>query len=144
MPGYCLPLFGACDVQEVKDLQILQNKAAQIVTHSPLRAERKTMYNKLGWLTVKQLILYHTLLTVYRVRQTGEPEYLASLLSRDSPNGRMIIQNTSLTLTKKSFSIRGACDWNYLPPSIRELKSLSQFKKEVKAWIKREIPRFLD
>ena len=113
-------------------------------TNSPPRAERKTMYNKLGWLTVKQLILYHTLLTVYRVRQTGEPEYLASLLCRDSPNGRMIIQNTSLTLTKKSFSIRGAYDWNSLPPSIRELKSLSQFKKEVKAWIKREIPRFLD
>ena len=140
---YCLPLFGACDVQEVKDLQVLQNKAAQIVTHSPPRAERKTMYNKLGWLTVRQLIMYHTLLTVYRVRQTQEPEYLASLLCRDSPNGRIVIQNTSLTLAQKSFSIRGACNWNSLPPSIREL-SLSQFKKEVKAWIKKEIPRFLD
>ena len=128
----------------MKDLQVLQNKAAKIVTHSPPRAERKTMYNKLGWLTVRQLIMYHTLLTVYRVRQTQEPEYLASLLCRDSPNGRIVIQNTSLTLAQKSFSIRGACNWNSLPPSIRTLESLSQFKKEVKVWIKREIPRFLD
>ena len=102
------------------------------------------MYDKLDWLTVKQLIMYHTLLTVYRVRQTQEPEYLAALLCTDSPNGRMIIQNTRLTLTKKSFTVRGACNWNSLPTSIRELESISQFKKEIKVWIKREIPRFLD
>ena len=37
---YCLPLFGGCDVQEVKSLQVLQNKAARIVTQSPIRAGR--------------------------------------------------------------------------------------------------------
>ena len=65
---YCLPLFGGCDVQEMKDLQVLQNKAARIVTHSPLRVHREHMYDELDWLTVRQLVIYHTLLTVYRVR----------------------------------------------------------------------------
>ena len=32
---YCLPLFGGCSQSEVKDLQILQNKAARIVCHAP-------------------------------------------------------------------------------------------------------------
>ena len=40
---YCLPLFGGCDVQEVKSLQVLQNKAARIVTHSPLRTGRPNL-----------------------------------------------------------------------------------------------------
>ena len=52
---YCLPLFGGCDVQEMKDLQVLQNKAARIVTHSPLRVHREHMYNKLDWLTIGHL-----------------------------------------------------------------------------------------
>ena len=27
---YCLPVFGGCDAQEVKELQVLQNKAARL------------------------------------------------------------------------------------------------------------------
>ena len=30
---YCLPLFGGCDVDDIKQLQILLNRAARIVTH---------------------------------------------------------------------------------------------------------------
>ena len=141
---YCLPLFGGCDVQEIKDLQTLQNKAARIVTHSPLRAHRKDMYNKLGWLTVKQLVIYHTLLTVYRVRQAKEPEYLSSILSNDSRLGKIIVPNTKLTLTQKSFTTRGACNWNSLPLEIRKIDTLSCFKQEVKKWIKSYVPRFVD
>ena len=131
-------------MQEIKDLQVLQNKAARIVLHAPLRAVRQHMYTELDWLTVKQLIMYHTLLTVYRVRQTQEPEYLAAVLCRDNHYGKIVVPNTRLTLFKKSFTIRGACNWNSLPPSIRQLKKIGHFKKELKAWIKREVPRFLD
>lgn len=141
---YCLPLFGGCDVQEIKDLQVLQNKAARIVTHSPLRAVREQMCNELGWLTVKQLVTYHTLLTVYRVRQTKEPEYLSSVLCNDNRFGKIIVPNTKLTLTQKSFTTRGACNWNSIPERIRKSETLSCFKQEVKDWIRREVPRFLD
>ena len=81
---YCLPLFGGCDVSEIKQLQVLQNKAAQIVTHSPPRSDRLAVYSGLNWLTVNQLITYHTLLTVFKIRQSGEPEYLASSLQEDA------------------------------------------------------------
>ena len=60
---YCLPLFGGCDDSQIRQLQVLQNKAAQIVTHSPPRTGRLAMYSRLKWLTVNQLITYHTLLT---------------------------------------------------------------------------------
>ena len=84
---YCLPLFGGCDVLEINRLQILQNKAARIVTHSPPRTPRVTMYSRLQWLTVNQLITYHTLLTVFKIRHTGEPEYLAGFLLNDNRSG---------------------------------------------------------
>jgi hypothetical protein len=142
--GYCLPLFGGCDVGEIQDLQILQNKAAQLVTQSPPRAIRNPMYDRLGWLTVNQLITYHTLLAVYRVRLTGEPEYLAESLCNVNRNGHIIFKSTQLTLLKKSFKFRGACNWNGLPNSIRILKNMGAFKKAVKIWIKQHVPRFLD
>ena len=141
---YCLPLFGGCDIQEVKDLQVLQNKAARIVAHSPLREPRQTMYDKLGWFSVRQLIMYHTLLTVYRIRKSQEPEYLAEVLCRDNYYGKIILPKTNLSLYRKSFVYRGASNWNCIPQRLRELEKTSTFKTELKNWIKREIPRFLD
>ena len=41
--AYCLPVFGGCDKDELLSLQVMQNKAARLVTHFPLRAPRKEM-----------------------------------------------------------------------------------------------------
>ena len=141
---YCLPLFGGCDISEIKQLQVLQNKAAQVVTHSPPRAERLAMYSRLKWLTVNQLIAYHTLLTVFKIRQTGEPEYLASFLQEDSRSGRIILPNTQLSLFMKSFVWRGAATWNQLSLELRKSNKIGHFKRGVREWVLRNINAFLD
>ena len=132
---YCLPLFGGCKVEEISDLQVLQNKAARIVTPSPQRTARSKMFDSLDWLTVNQLIQYHTLLTVFRVRLSGEPEYMSHSLSKDNRNGKIVIDNTDLTLVRKSFKFRGTCEWNSLPVAVRNIGKISQFKIELKCWI---------
>ena len=142
--GYCIPLHCGCDLGELRDLQVLQNRAAQLVTHSPPRPSRKPMYDLLDWLSVNQLVRYHTLLAVYRIRISKEPEYLAASLCNDNMLGKIIIQNSKLTLAMKSFKIRGACNWNALPSEIRSLSKIGEFKSNVKRWIKRNVPRFLD
>ena len=142
--AYCLPLYGGCDLVEIRDIQILQNKAAQLVTHSPPRSNRNVMYDKLGWLTVNQLVRYFTLLTVFRIRMSGDPEYLAASLCSDNRNGRIFVQNVGKTFALKSFKIRGACHWNDLPARIRSLVKIGQFKKEIRTWIKQNVTRFLD
>ena len=142
--GYCIPLYGGCNLGELRDLQVLQNRAAQLVTHSPPRAVRKPMYDMLDWLTVNQLVRYHTLLAVYRIRTSQEPEYLAASLCHKNRFGSIIIQNTKLTLNMKSFKIRGACNWNALPEEIRNTSQIGLFKKKLKIWIKLNVPRFLD
>ena len=142
--GYCLPLFGGCNLGHLRDLQILQNKVAQIVTHSPRHANRNSMFDHLDWLTVNQLVRYFTLLTVFRIRISHEPEYLAECLNNTNRNGKIIIPNTRLTLYKNSFRIRGSCNWNMLPECIRRVTKISSFKRLVKVWIKENVPRFLD
>ena len=127
-----------------KELQVLQNKAGQIVTHSAPRSRRSDLFDRLDWLTVNQLIVYHTLIVVYKVRLNNTPEYLANKLKNDSRNGRIVIQNTHLSLAQKSFVIRGSNNWNSLPEHIRSQKKIGSFKKQVKTWIRESIPRFLE
>ena len=142
--GYCLPLFGGCNIGDIRDLQVLQNKVAQIITHSPRYANRNSMYDDLDWLTVNQLVRYFTLLSVFRIKISREPEYLAGYFNNTNRNGNIIVPNTRLTLYKNSFRIRGSCNWNALPKTIRSVTQISRFKRLVKAWVKVNVPRFLD
>ena len=120
---YCLPLYGGCDKADLHSLQVLQNKAAQIVTRSPPRSARQPMYDRLDWLSVNQLIAYHTLLQIFKIRMTKEPEYLAEILGRDNRNGNIIVTNTDLTLAKNSFTFRGSQLWNSLPGQVPGLSA---------------------
>ena len=142
---YCLPLFGGCLNRELNSLQIQQNKAAQIVLSLPPRSNREYMYSKLGWLTVNQLVVYHTLIMVYRIRESKEPEYLAGILCKTSRQGQncIIVENIKLGLVRRSFTARGAVQWNKLPSTLRVEKKIGTFKKNLKKWVSENVARFL-
>ena len=129
---------------QMKDIQVLQNKAAQIVCHAPPRANRAAMFDRLGWMTVHQLVCYHSLITLFKIRSSGEPEYLSHVVRRDNVYGRIIIPNTELGLAKKSFTLRTSLQWNLLPASLRSTARIGMFKIALKKWIKCNIQRFID
>ena len=141
---YCLPLFGGCDKFEMQALQIMQNKAARLVTHSQLRTSRQEIYNQVGWMTVNQLVYYHSALSTFRTRNSQEPEYLNNIMSRNNRADKIIIPNTTLTLAKNSYCYRGSAQWNSLPDFIRNNKRISQFKTRLKKWIHENVPKFVD
>ena len=85
---------------------------------------------------------YHTVLLIYKIRQSNQPEYLAMKLKNDSRNGRIVLPKIKLQLTKHSFCQRGASAWNQLPRHIRELATIGSFKVASKKWVIENIPRF--
>ena len=117
------------------------NKAARIVTSIPPRANRSSMFDKLGWLTVNQQTFYHTVILVFKIRSNKEPEHLADLLRRSR---RIFIPNLDLSIAQNSFSLRGPASWNLLPLSTREQSKISTFKKLAKKWILENVDRFLE
>ena len=141
---YCLPVFGGLDKNDIKTLQILQNKAARVVCQAPLHAKRTKLFDNLGWLTINQMISYHTVLTIQKVRVQREPEHLAKYMTRDSRNGRIMFQNQLLSVTSRSFCYRGAAQWNLIPHSLQMKAGTRQFKSEIKRWILANVPKFLD
>ena len=78
------------------------------------------MFDKLKWLTVNQLVNYHTVISVFKIRSSREPEYLAEILCNDSRN-----RNLDLKLAQNSFSLREREDWNKLPLVIRQQQKIS-------------------
>ena len=97
--------------------------------HSLFTAPDPSLWLRLKWLTVNQLISYHTLLTVFKIRKSGEPEYLARYLQDDNRAGRNIVPNTQLTLAKKSFVWRGSQQWNLLSSELRNSTKIGHFKR---------------
>ena len=141
---YCIPLWGGCDKGDTQDLQVLQNRAAQHVLLLPQRSNRNRMFDRLDWMSVHQLVFYHSVMTVYKIRQTGEPEYLADRLLKDNFRGNLIVPITDLTLAKKSFCFRGGDSWLSVPGAIRNIQKVGPFKTALKRWTKANITRFLD
>ena len=65
---YCLLLFRGWDIGQVRDMQILQNKAVRLVCHALPRANRGSMFKEFNWMPVAQLGSCHSLLTVFKMR----------------------------------------------------------------------------
>ena len=101
--AYCLPVFGGCDKYEIEAIQVMQNQAARLVTHLPMITSRKEIFSAAGWMTVNQLVCYHSALSTYRIRQSKQPSYLSNIMSRDNRAGRIIVPITDLTLAKKIY-----------------------------------------
>ena len=141
---YCIPVWGGCGKTHVADLQVLQNVAAQHVLRLPRMSSRHKMYDELDWLTVSQLIFYHTMMLVYRIRNSGEPEYLAEKLRNENFRGNVIAPITRLTIVKNSFVVRGAHGWSSLPARLRSLDKIEAFKKGLRKYTMDKIPRFVN
>ena len=141
---YCLPVFGGCEKAELHSLQVLQNRAAQIVTRTPPRTSRDYLFDKLQWLSVNQLIVYHTALVVFKTKANQCPEYLHDLFAIDSNLGKIKLPRYSLDLAERSFTIRGTKLWNSLPHNVKNEKKVGQFKKKLKGWVTQNVPRFIN
>ena len=102
------------------------------------------MFNKLDWLTVNQLVSYHSLISVFKIRKTKEPEYLSSFLSNDSRYGKIMFEKIDLKVATKSFVFRGSEGWNLLPLSLKNCQKIGEFKPKLRKWIKENVPMFLD
>ena len=66
----------------MKSLQIIQNKVARVLTKLDWLTSTAVLLNQEGWLSVNQLIFYHSLLQVYKVNKTQTPKYLNNMFSR--------------------------------------------------------------
>ena len=131
-------------------LQKIQNKAARTVTKRGIYTPVSELLRQCGWLSVRQLVHYHSVLTIYKTLQTTCPKFVhEKLQSEFSYNTRLAASEVvrmgsefqaKLSLTEKSFMNRSTVCFNQLPLDIRKIPKPDTFKKNLKLWVSENIP----
>ena len=75
----CYSVWGCCG--EIL-LDKLQNRAAQIVTNSSYDASSLPLIGSLGWLAIKEMIVFNTATAVYKSLHGLAPEYMQLMFTK--------------------------------------------------------------
>ena len=146
---YLIQLWGGCQGYLLKALQVQVNKAARSVTGLSGFSSTKKLMQKCGWLTVKQLVQYQTIIMVHKTLLTSRPLHMYnrfyldfSYNTRQHSTGCIRLDHTYVCrgdLPKNSFRYRGAHYYNALPAEIRTIRNMTTFKLKLKRGIKQNI-----
>ena len=134
---YCAPVWDGFSSYLCEKLQKLQSRAARVILQANCEVNSSLL---LETLKRDQLSLRrkHKAIVMFKSLNGLSPVYLHELFSerhtdydlRDS-FGKLNLPKPRTNYLKRSFSYSGALLWNSLPESIRAIRSIGQFKKEI-------------
>ena len=140
---YMISVWGGTESYIIKAVQIMQNKAARCVTKKCWFTPTRTLLLHCNWLSIKQLVFYHTVLQVWKVQTSKLPGYINSkiqlAITRSAAKGTLRVPVVEKSVSAKSFMVRSAVMWNTIPPSIRDIKKFETFKSKLKHWTRANI-----
>ena len=119
----------------------MQLETARIITGLPIFTKSDFVYTEIGWETLAARRQRRKLQLVYDIQNNSALDYLCKMIppkiqSRTTyplRNGNdIIVPFCRLTLTSDSYVPATIRSWNGLDSSIRNAKSISQFKRELK------------
>ena len=134
-----ISLWGGTEDYLLNALQIVQNKAARCVARRGLRTPVRELLRQCGWLNVRQLVFYHSVILVFKTLLTTYPKYIFQKLSTDFPYNTRLANSepvrmgpefkSMLELTEKRFMNRATVSYNQIPASLRQIPKIEYFKK---------------
>ena len=145
--SYLMPVYGGCAEYLLDALQILQNRAARLVTKSSWYTPSAIMLQQVGWLSVRQMVSYYSLIILFKAKQNKVPYHIYDRISAPFNLDTRLSRNNGIKEDRKmksriatqSFLPRTICQWNRLPPDIRSISEAQKFKLKVKQWVKQQI-----
>ena len=132
--GNCNSLLYGLPKHLLNRLRLIQNTAARIVTLSKRFDHITPILFKLHWLPLGYRIHFKILLLVYLselLRYTNGPQLL-----RSSSQNFLAVPRTRLkTYGDRAFSAAAPRLWNQLPPELRGVTSVDQFRTQLKTYL---------
>ena len=151
---YLMPLWMGCEDYLLNSLQICQNKVARLVTKLDRYTPTTVLLKQCGWMSVRQLLVYHSLVLLHRTVQNKTPTYLYRKIMAGGaqPNTRHAVATTAalavagvpsqpsvdhceLGLKRKSWCWAGVVWYRKLPVDILAETKISTFKTRLKEWV---------
>ena len=143
---YLMPVWGGCENYLIKSLQVVQNKVARTVTKLDKFTSTKNLLKACSWMSVRQLVCYHSVVQLQKTLQHKTPIYLHQKVTTGGnfPYGTRLAASGQLRqcdttnpkdLTKLGWSYRAVEDFNKLPPDVRLELRLPAFKRKLRNWV---------
>ena len=139
---YCPVVWSSTSEENIKKLQIVQNRAARIALHCGYRTNIIDMHNFLGWLSVKKRLLYSLLVFFRNILISKKPSILYKNVyfssdrhkhaTRHATRGNFTLPKSKTNTIKRMVMYRAMQEWNKLPENIAQENSKIIFKKLVK------------
>ena len=134
---YLIQVWGSAPKSQLKNVQIVINRAARFVTGLHKRTSTLTLMNACNWLPIAELVNLHSLISMWNVPHRQIPRQLYDEITTDN---EMIISTSAprLLMVAHSFRWKTVGLWNQMGQEIRTQLSLPKFKKMVKKWLKEQ------
>ena len=154
---YLMPVWMGCEDYLVNGLQVCQNKAARLVTKLDRFTPTKVLMKQCGWLPVRQLMIYHSLVLLHKVFQHQTPAFLYQKITSGShPNTRQAAasaaalaaagvpskpstSNCELGLARSSWCWSAVRWYNQLPPGLLAEQRTQVFKNRLREWVTQNV-----
>ena len=137
-------MWGNAQQNLLNAVQVKQLTAARTVCGvQSLRWSRARLLRAVGWLSVRQLVVYHTVLQAHKTISTGRPSILYNSLTSQYPyqtrgatSGQIRLNENTST---KTFKYRAMVTYNSVPLDVRQ-GALPTVKKKLKQWVLSNVP----
>ena len=145
---YLIQLYGGCSEDLLSALQVLQHRAARLVTRLGWYTPTSTIMLQCGWLSIRQMVAYHSLLLLHKSKQNRKPACIYCQISHKFNRvtrlsvlgGIKDVRRFESTLANQSFLPRTIKLWNEkLPAAIRSEENIKAFKQKLRNWIKTDV-----
>ena len=127
----------------LQKLQLIQNRAARIITRTKSRDHITPILHQLHWLPVYCRINFRLMVHVYKCLHNASPSYLTEMLSlyqpgrslRSSKDDSLLTQSrTNKAIGCRDFRHVGPSLWNALPKAVRDSSTITIFKRNLKTF----------
>ncbi|XP_059207040.1 uncharacterized protein LOC131986205 [Centropristis striata] len=137
---YCNGIFTGLNKKSIRQLQLIQNAAARVLTNTRKLDHITPVLKSLHWLPVSQRIYFKILLLVYKALNGLGPNYMLDLLPlyeasrpiRSSGTGLLRVPRTRTKRGEAAFSYYAPHLGNKLPVDLRSAEKYSSFKSGLK------------
>ena len=138
---YLITLWGGATGYLLKALQVQQLNAARVVCGpQSLRWCRRKLLKRVGWMSVRQLIFFHTVLQAHKTLTSGVPAPLhAALTASDQHYRTRSVARGNIRLgegykSTSTFKYRAQVFYNTVPVEVKT-GSLASVKRKLKQWV---------
>ena len=152
---YLLPLYGGCPEYLLSALQSKQNESMRLVTGKrwvipgKQYVSTRDLLNECGWLSIRQLCYFTTVLSIQKTLVQHNPEYLFNKITsgqrhktranKDHKVMRPSVDEGRLGIANSSWRWRGNRQHSVLPESLKDEANIKIFKCGLRAWVKNNV-----